>query len=107
MKTYSQNMILGLFLGTISSSEVTQETEGWRYIRMAQPDPNDHPYGAGYNKAIMDDPLYSDTWSHVTHPHVGNETAYVGDAPADYSVEPMAGIALYQRPSRLSQMQHR
>jgi|TARA_B110000285_G_scaffold218346_1_gene267692 hypothetical protein len=66
MKTNSQSIILGLFLGSISASEVTQESEGWRLI-MAQnrdndEDKNDHPYGAGYNKDIMADSFYADTW---------------------------------------------
>jgi hypothetical protein len=63
MKTNSQNIILGLFLGTISASQVTQESEGWRLVMAQNPaDKDDHPYGSGYNKAIMGDSFYSDTW---------------------------------------------
>ena len=65
--------------------------------------PDDHPYGSGYNKAIMDEAFYADTWQHTSHPHIGNETAYVGDVPSDYYHPSVEAHALYQqRPSRLS-----
>ena len=106
MKTYSQNIIVGLFLGTISASEVTQESEGWRLIKMAQHQ-NDHPYGAGYQEDMMGEPFYANTWQHTNHPHLGNETAYVADAPADYHHPSVEAHSLSQGPSRLSQMQQR
>jgi hypothetical protein len=63
MKTNSQNIILGLFLGSISASEVTQESERWRLVNMAQhKHRNVHPYGSGYQEDMMSEPFYADTW---------------------------------------------
>lgn len=58
-------------------------------------DKNDHPYGAGYNKDIMADSFYADTWQHTAHNHLGNETAYVADVPADYYHPTVESHALY------------
>ena len=73
-----------MLVSAAATESVETEADSERYY-LAQ-----HPYGSGY-KDHMAEPFYADTWRHVQHTHLANDTAYENDQPTDYDVEPTAG----------------
>lgn len=89
-----------MLVSAVATESVETEADSERYY-LAQ-----HPYGSGY-KDHMAEPFYADTWRHVQHTHLANETAYENDQPTDYDVEPTAGYGVLAQKLHRQQQRHR